>query len=93
MGAAEEERTEVLVLRAWVEDSGNPSLRVRITRMTRPIQGARVEQVSSASATVDGVCATVRAWLEQLVDGPRPWSPPDRAVSAGQADEGRDSGP
>ena len=78
MGAAEEERTEVLVLRAWVEGSGTQHLRVRITRMTRPIQGARVEPVSSASATVDGVCATVRAWLEELVEGPRPWSPPNQ---------------
>ena len=78
MGAAEEERTEVLVLRAWVEGSGTQRLRVRITRMTRPIQGARVEPVSTASATVDGVCATVRAWLEELVEGPRPWPPPNQ---------------
>jgi hypothetical protein len=78
MGAAEEERTEVLVLRAWVEGSGDQGLRVRITRMTQPIQGATVEPVSSASATVDGVCATVRAWLVQLVDGPQPWSLPDQ---------------
>ena len=78
MGAAEQERTEVLVLRAWVEGSGDPGLRVRITRMTRPIQGATVEPVSSASATVDGVCATVRAWLLELVEGPQPWSLPDQ---------------
>jgi hypothetical protein len=69
MDAADEARTEVLVLRAWVEGVGNQGLRVRITRMTRPIEGAVVEAVSSASATVDGVCATVRAWLEVLVDG------------------------
>ena len=77
MGAAEEERTEVLVLRAWVESTGDQCLRVRITRMARPIQGATVEPVS-ASATVDGVCATVRAWLEELVHRPPPSSPPDR---------------
>lgn len=76
MGTADEERTEVLVLRAWVEGAGNQSLRVRITRMTRPIQGAMIEPVSSASVTVDGVCATVRAWLEELVDGSQPSSPP-----------------
>jgi hypothetical protein len=73
MDAADEARTEVLVLRAWVEGAGNQRLRVRITRMTRPIEGAVVEPVSSASATVDGVCATVRAWLEELVDGRQPW--------------------
>jgi hypothetical protein len=46
--------------------------------MTQPIQGATFEPVSSASATVDGVCATVRAWLLELVDGPQPWSLPDQ---------------
>jgi hypothetical protein len=78
MGAVEEERTEVLVLRAWVEGSGDQGLRVRITRMTRPVQGATAEPMRTASATVDGVCATVRAWLEELVDGPQPWPPPDQ---------------
>ena len=78
MGATEEERTEVLVLRAWVESAGERGLRVRITRMARPIQGATVEPVNSASATVDGVCATVRAWLEELLQRPPPGSAPDR---------------
>ena len=78
MGATEEERTEVLVLRAWVESAGEWCLRVRITRMARPTQGAAVESVSSASATVDGVCETVRVWLEELLQSPPPGSPPDR---------------
>lgn len=78
MSATEEERTEVLVLRAWVESAGERCLRVRITRVTRPIHGATVEPMSTASASVDGVCATVRAWLQELVDGPQPWPPPDR---------------
>jgi hypothetical protein len=77
MEAAEEARTEVLVLRAWVEGRGSQGLRVRITRVKRPIQEVPVEPVSSASATVDGVCATVRAWLEELVDGSQPSLPPD----------------
>lgn len=77
MGAAEE-RAEVLVLRAWVESSGTQRLRVRITRMTWPIQGTTVEPMRTASATVDGVCATVRAWLEGLVDGPPPGPAPDQ---------------
>lgn len=72
MGTAEQERTDVLVLRAWLEGSGTRSLRVRITRVTRPIPGAAVEPMSTASATVDGACATVRTWLEELVDGPDP---------------------
>jgi hypothetical protein len=78
MGATEEERTEVLVLRAWVESAGERCLRVRITRMARPTQGATVEPVRSASATVDGVCATVRVWLEELLQRPPPGSPSDR---------------
>jgi hypothetical protein len=78
MGATEEERTEVLVLRAWVESADDQCLRVRITRMAKPIQGTTVEPVSSASATVEDVCATVRAWLEELVKRPPPGSPPDR---------------
>jgi hypothetical protein len=78
MGPTEEERTEVLVLRAWVERAGERCLRVRITRMTRPIRETTVDTVSSASATVDGVCATVRAWLEELLQQPPPGSPPDR---------------
>ena len=75
MGTADEDRTGVLVLRAWVEGADSQGLRVRIIRMTQSIQGAVVEPVSSASATVDGVCATVRAWLEELVDGPQPSLP------------------
>jgi hypothetical protein len=78
MGATEEERTEVLVLRAWVESAGERCLRVRITRMARPIQGATVEPVNSASAIVDDVCAIVRAWLEELLQRSPPGSPPDR---------------
>ena len=75
MGPTEEERTEVLVLRAWVESAGDQRLRVRITRMAQPIQGATVEPLSSASATIDGVCATVRSWLDELVHGLPPGRP------------------
>ena len=64
-------------MRAWVEGADSQGLRVRITRMTPSTQGAVVEPVSSASATVDGVCATVRAWLEELVDGLQPSLPPE----------------
>jgi hypothetical protein len=55
-------RTGVLVLRAWVE--GEDGLRVRVAWSTH---GARAEQSTRASATVDGVCALVRAWLEGLL--------------------------
>jgi hypothetical protein len=64
MGTADEERTGVLVLRAWVEADGNNGLRVRITRT---IRGGTTEAVSSAAATVDGVCTMVCDWLEDLL--------------------------
>jgi hypothetical protein len=63
MEAADEERTGVLVLRAWVEPDDEARLRVRVTRT---IRGCTAEPVSSASATVEGVCAIVRDWLEEL---------------------------
>jgi hypothetical protein len=66
MGTIEEERTGVLVLRAWVETDEEPGLRVRIIRL---VQGDAAEPLSAASATVDGVCAIVRCWLEELLYG------------------------
>jgi hypothetical protein len=62
--AADEEHTGVLVLRAWVELDDELRLRVRVTRT---IRGRTSEPVSSASATIEGVCAIVRAWLEELM--------------------------
>jgi hypothetical protein len=73
MGTANEERTGVLVLRAWVEADGNNGLRVRITRT---IPGGTTEGVSSAAATVDGVCTMIRNWLEELLHGRQPLPPP-----------------
>jgi hypothetical protein len=65
MGTIEEERTEVLLLRAWVETDAESGLRVRIIRL---VHGNQAEPLSTAAATVDGVCATVRWWLEDLLD-------------------------
>ena len=64
MEAADEDHTGVLVLRAWVELDDELRLRVRVTRT---IKGRTSEPVSSASATIEGVCAIVRAWLEELM--------------------------
>ena len=75
MGLADEERTGTLVLRAWVEGHGEKGLRVRITRT---VQGRTNEPVTSASATIDGVCAIVRAWLEELLGGMGPLPPSGR---------------
>jgi hypothetical protein len=64
MNGADQERSEVLVLRVWVE--AGSALRVRITRIT-PYGSA--EPSTSATATVDGACAVVRNWLEEVLRG------------------------
>jgi riboflavin synthase alpha subunit len=67
-----DERTGILVLRAWVEGDGDHPLRVRITR----VEGRTTEPETSASVTVDGVCAVIRAWLEALLDRVERVTPP-----------------
>jgi hypothetical protein len=60
-----EQRTGVLILRAWVEDDADYPLRVRITRTGRD---RLTGPVTSASVTIEGTCMVVQAWLEHLVD-------------------------
>jgi len=72
------ERGEVLVLRAWMEGNQTRALRVRVIRVT-----GSTEPMTAIAATVDGVCAIVQAWLEELLRSPgRPGSttkpPPTR---------------
>jgi hypothetical protein len=50
----------VLVLRAWVERP--QALRVRITRVV-----GWSEPGSVTSASIEGVCAVVSVWLEELL--------------------------
>ena len=61
------------MLRAWVEADARNGLRVRITR-TAP--GGTTEAQSSAEASVDGVCAMVRSWLEGLLRHRQRIAPP-----------------
>lgn len=56
------EWAEVLVLRAWVEDIHAHGLRVRAMRVT-----GSTEPMTATTATVDGACAIVRGWLEDLL--------------------------
>jgi hypothetical protein len=60
-----EERTGVLILRAWVEDDDEHPLRVRITRTARE---SVTEPITSASVTIEAICTVVQDWLEHLVD-------------------------
>lgn len=67
------ERAEILVLRAWVEVDGDERLRVRATRT---ISDGTAKATSLATASIDGVCALVRSWLEELLRGqPQPPGP------------------
>jgi hypothetical protein len=60
----------VLLVRAWIEGGPDePRLRARITE-TRDLTSS--EQTVTTSATVDEVCRTVRAWLEELLDQGHP---------------------
>jgi hypothetical protein len=63
MGSVDEERAQVMILRAWVEDGHR--LRVRVTQVT---QDQAREPVQGAASTIDGVCALVRTWLGGLLD-------------------------
>jgi hypothetical protein len=64
VGTLDEERARIMILRAWIEPDGHQRLRVRVTRVTDEHSG---EPMISAAATIDGVCALVRAWLEELL--------------------------
>lgn len=58
--------TAVLVIRAWREGEGRRDLRARITSTLDTVSG---EEVSSAAAHPDEICAAVLAWLDAFLDG------------------------
>jgi hypothetical protein len=64
MTAEATERTGVLVLRAWIEGDPSTGLRARITQAA---DNAAPEYLVATAATVEDVCAGVRAWLEELM--------------------------
>jgi hypothetical protein len=51
-----------MILRAWLETDSGDALRVRIISTT----SESGEPQQSAASTVEGVCAQVRTWLEEL---------------------------
>jgi hypothetical protein len=62
------ERMGVLVLRAWVENRRH--LRVRITHVV-----GKPKPKVTAAANIEGTCAIITDWLEELLDSidhPRP---------------------
>lgn len=63
MAAIDEERAGVMILRAWVEPDHEHHLRVRIIQLR---QGQTAGAVVRVFASVDDVCAAIRAWLLEL---------------------------
>jgi hypothetical protein len=60
--AGDDERTGVLVVRAWIEGDP-PQLKARITQTT---DVATREPVSSAASTAEQIYDAVRRWLEEF---------------------------
>jgi hypothetical protein len=61
------ERVGVLVIRAWTENNSESGLRARITRT---LDIAARDDIVTAAATVEEICADVRAWLHELRTAP-----------------------
>lgn len=65
----EVEPVGVLIVRVWIEGGTAVGLRARITELTELRNG---EPVTQAAATIDDICAVVRAWLDAFVNRPGP---------------------
>jgi hypothetical protein len=63
-GVAAEERTAVLIVRAWIGDSlGEGALRARITRT---LDVSSEEKVETAAASREEILHTVQEWLDEF---------------------------
>jgi hypothetical protein len=65
------ERSEALLLRAWIEEGSSHGLRVKITQI-RP----ESEPVVIMTTTIEATCAVVESWLRELGMNSAP--PPSR---------------
>jgi hypothetical protein len=63
MRGAEEQRTGILIIRAWSEGRHEARLRIRITSTDHV---ARSNETSTSTDNIDEASATVRAWLENF---------------------------
>jgi len=59
-------RAGALLLRVWLEDSGDPGLRIRLVGRLN-LDGHDDDSVAVTS--IDETLAYVRAWLERFADG------------------------
>ncbi len=72
MGGTGAEQAGLMILRAWVEPGLENGLRVRIIQASHGTAGAPVVR---AAASIDDVCAVVRAWLLDLEGRPESFPP------------------
>jgi hypothetical protein len=63
------DRTALLVIRAWVEEGSPEPLRAQV-RLTADV--ARGFEATVTLAEADAICATVQAWLADLLAGAHP---------------------
>ena len=69
------DRTALLIIRAWIEEGSPEPLRAQV-RLTADV--ARGFEASSTLAEAEAICATVQAWLADLVADAQP---PGRATA------------
>jgi hypothetical protein len=69
MQGSEEQRTGILIVRAWFDGLRAPRLRIRITSLDHV---ARTNETSVSMDSIDEASATVRAWLEKFARSSKP---------------------
>lgn len=65
MSAVPDERTALLVIRAWIEANGEAHLRARITQTAGASPGAETSRVAASKSEIT---EAVAAWLDDFVD-------------------------
>jgi hypothetical protein len=63
MQGTDEQRTGVMIIRAWSEGRRSPRLRIRITSTDHV---GRSKETSTSMDSIDDASATVRDWLERF---------------------------
>ena len=62
------DRTGVLIIRLWIEDSHEFGLRARITQSA--LNSAATEESVAVAASVEDICAAVKQWVEAFSNPP-----------------------
>lgn len=59
------DRTDVLIVRLWLEASHETGLRARITQT---LGTTASEQPVAVASSADGICAVVKEWVDAFAD-------------------------